>query len=65
MARQHSPQQQFKEAKQIAKDHGLFVVEKAGRFLLYRANPQRPIYLGSRSSAQTLRSFVCKVANFH
>lgn len=65
MSRQHSPQQQFKEAKQIAADHGLYVVEKAGKYLLYRRNPQKPIYLGARSSAQSLRSFVCKIANFH
>lgn len=31
MTRRHSPLQQLKEAKQIAKDHGLFVVEKAER----------------------------------
>lgn len=64
MARQHTPQQQFREAKQIAKDHGLFVVEKAGKFSLYRCNPQKHIYIGTRSTAETLRSLVCKAANF-
>lgn len=41
MTRYHSPLQQLKEAKQIARDHGLFVIEKPdGRgntaYLLYR-----------------------------
>lgn len=67
MARQHTPQQQFREAKQIAMDHGLFVVEKAGRFSVYRRNPlnpQKPTYVGACASAETLRRLVCKAANF-
>lgn len=65
MARQHTPLQQFREAQQIARDHGLFVIEKSGKYLLYRNDPKRHIYIGARSSVQGLRSFVCKVANFH
>lgn len=65
VARQHTPRQQFKEAQQIARDHGLFVVEKAGKYLLYRKTPVKPVYLGARCSAETLRSFVCKVVNCH
>lgn len=61
----HTPQKQFKEAKQIASDHGCFVVEKGGRYLVYRRTPMRPVYLGARSSASALRSFICKVTNFH
>lgn len=65
MARRHTPLQQFREAKQIAIDHGLFVVEKTGKYLLYRQNPERPIYLGFRTTAEGLRRFVCNVANFN
>lgn len=65
MARQHTPLQQFREAKQIASDHGLLVVEKAGRFLLYRNSPERQVYLGFRTTAAGLRRFVCNAANFH
>ncbi|MER2537663.1 MAG: hypothetical protein ABTQ26_00325 [Azonexus sp.] len=61
----HTPQQQFKEAKQIAKDHGCFVIEKAGRYLVYRKTPMRAVYLGARSTPETLRAFVCKVTDFH
>lgn len=59
--RQHSQRQQFREAQQIASDHGMFVVDKGDRFLLYR-KADRPIYLGMRTSASTLRSFVTRCA---
>ena len=62
--RNHSPQQQFKEARQIAADHNMFVVDKGGRFLLYRKAPARPVYLGMRADVAAFRSFVCKCANF-
>lgn len=65
MSAKHTPQQQFKEAKQIAKDHGCLVIEKGTRFLVYRKTPVRLVYLGSRRTAETLREFVCKVTNFH
>jgi len=60
-----NPIQVLKEAKQIARDHGCFVVEKAGRFLVYRKTPVRNVYLGSRGTPETLRPFVCAVTNFH
>lgn len=63
MAR-HTPQQQFKEAKQIASDHGLFVVERSGKFQLYRKNDIKNIYLGTRGSASGLRQLVCSVTGF-
>ena len=50
----HSPLQQFKEARQIASDHNMFVVDKGDEFLLYRRTPTRPAFLGKRSSAQAL-----------
>lgn len=58
MTRQHSGQQQFKEAQQLAKDHGMFVVDKGDRFLLYRKMPHRSVYLGMRSSVEAFRRFV-------
>lgn len=69
MARRHSPLQQLKEAKQIARDHHLFVVEKPDRdgtrYLLYREAQPRNTYIGARSSPEALRALVCKVTNFH
>lgn len=67
MARQHSPLQQFREAKQIAADYGMFVSEKpnAGKpnYLLYRRQGERPVYLGRSSTAAGLRRLVCRCAN--
>lgn len=60
----HSPRQQFKEARQIASDHNMFVVDKGDQFLLYRKTPTRPAFLGKRSSAQAIRNLVCACANF-
>jgi len=60
----HSPIQQLKEARQIALDHGCFVCEKGGKYLVYRKTPMRPVYLGSRGTPETLRRFVCQVTHF-
>lgn len=65
MTRRHTPQQQFKEAQQIARDHGLFVVEKPGEFLLYRRTPGHNTLVGKRSTVAGLRSLVGKAANHH
>lgn len=61
MTRQHPPQQ-LKEAQQIASDHGMFVVDKGDRFLLYRKMPHRNIYLGFRTGVEALRRFVAACA---
>lgn len=62
MTKVHTPAQQYKEARQIAADYGMFVVDKGGRFLVYRKTSVRPVYLGQRSDAAGLRSFVCRCA---
>lgn len=62
---QRNPLQVLKEAKQIARDHGCFVVEKGGRFLLYRQTPTRNVFIGQRGTPTALRAYVCKVTNFH
>ncbi|WP_068638755.1 hypothetical protein [Thauera butanivorans] len=69
MTRQHSALQQLKEAKVIAKDHGLFVVERRDQrgttaYLLYRESTPRNVFIGKRNSPQGIRSLVCKAANF-
>lgn len=68
MARQHSPLQQLKEARQIALDHGLVVVDgKAGQkttYKVYRKLPERVTYIGRRSDPAALRAFVCACAGF-
>lgn len=63
------PRQALKEAKQIAADHGLFVVEKQDKdrpfYLLYREMHTHNVLIGRRATPQSLRTLVCKVANFH
>lgn len=59
-----NPLQVLKEAKQIALDHGCFVVEKPGRYLVFRKTPTGNAYLGARGTPQTLRAHVCKLTNF-
>lgn len=62
MVARHTPQQQFKQACQIAKDHGMFVVDKGDHFLLYRKNPVRNVYLGEVKSADALFRKVSRCA---
>lgn len=67
--RQYSDLQKFKDAKTIARDYGLFVVEKSLRtstaYLLYRRTGTGNAFLGKRGSVDGLYRLVCKVTNFH
>lgn len=60
----HTPLQQYKEACQIAKDHNMFVVDKPGKYLVYRQMPDRNILLGSCKTVETLRRKVSRYADF-
>lgn len=63
----HTPLQQLKEAKQIAKDHGMFVVERKAKdteYLLYRALTPGNVFLGKRATPGGIRNLVAKCANF-
>lgn len=66
--RRHSPQQQYREACQIARDNNMFVVEKPARrgdgtdHILYRRTPTRPLRIGSRRDVGEFRRFVEKCA---
>lgn len=53
-----TPVRAIKEAKQMARDYGMFVVEKPGRFLLYREATPSNVYLGFRSDIAAFRRFV-------
>lgn len=61
--RRHTGQQQFKQACQIAKDHGMFVVDKGDRFLVYRKVPGRNVCLGECGSAEALFRKVSRCAS--
>lgn len=69
MTRPRNPLQLVKEAKRIALDHNLFVVEKPDpkgiAYLLYRKQLPANVFLGRRRSPAGIRDLVCKVANFH
>lgn len=65
MAAQTALAKPAKEAKQIAHDYGMFVVEKPGRFLLYRKGTPRNVFLGYRSDPEAFRRFVAKVAGLN
>ena len=67
--RRHSPLQQLKEAKTIAREHGLFIAEKTinghCRYLLYRVRSHgQNIFIGQRGTCEGIRSLVCQVTNF-
>jgi len=61
----HSAAQQIKEAYQIARDHGMFVVQKDGVYIVYRKTTERPVRLGRRATPEGLRRFVADTAGFH
>lgn len=60
----HSLRQQVKEARQIAADHHLLIVEKAGKFQIYRCMDMRNVFIGERSTPGALCAFVRKATNF-
>lgn len=66
--RQHSPAQQFREACQIARDHGMFVVDKPSKdgaatdYILYRKTPAKPVRVGRRRDIADFRRFVERAA---
>jgi hypothetical protein len=65
MASARNPIQLIKEAKQIAKDHGCFVAEKSGDFLVYRKTHGGNVFVGKRRDPAQLRALVCRLTGFH
>lgn len=66
----HSPAQQLKEARQIARDHALLLVEKPiepGKtsYIVYRPlSDGRKTFLGKRGTPAGIRAYVSKLAGF-
>ncbi len=57
----------LKEAKTIAKAHGLFVVERASSntqtvYIVYRAQPGGNVCIGARATPVALRRFIARAA---
>ena len=67
----HSPAQQLKEARQIAKDHGLLIIDcpvEPGKtdHVVYRLLPDgRRTRLGKRTDPVRLRQYIADLAQFH
>ena len=64
MTKRHTPQEQFRQAQTIAKEHGLFVVEKAGIYQLFRRMVTRNVFLGKSGTPDGLHRLVCRVTHF-
>jgi len=62
MACARTPIQAFREACRIASDNGMFVVEKPGRYLLFRKAQPKNVFVGSRSDVAEFRRFVEKAS---
>lgn len=62
MACARTPRQVFREACLIARDHGMFVVENPGRFLLFREAKPKNVFVGARSDVAAFRRFVEKAS---
>ncbi len=51
------------QARQLASAHGCMVIDRGGKYLVYRKTAARPVYVGSRSTPETLRAFVRRVTS--
>lgn len=66
----HSPAQQLTEARQIARDHRLLLIEKPvepGKtsYIVYRPLPNgRKTFLGKRGTPEGIRAYVARLTNF-
>lgn len=64
MARARNPLLVIKQAHQIASDYGCTIVEKGGRYHVYRNTQTGLDWQGQRGQPQALLSLVCRVTNF-
>jgi hypothetical protein len=64
MVAQYSDFTKLRDAKQIARDHGHFVVEKPDGYLLYREASPKNVYVGKRKDVADMLYFVKKVTGF-
>lgn len=60
--RQPTPAQLFHQACQLAKANGLFIVEKPGRYLIYRRLDHKNIYLAEAKSEANLLARLKRLA---
>ena len=69
MPSQPDRKQALLEARQLAHQHGLFIVEKRDPhgpfYLLYRPMPTTSVLIGRRSNPQALHTLVRKAAATH
>lgn len=61
----HEEVAQIHALRKTARDAGLFVVEKADAFLLYRETPPQNVLVGKRSTLDGLKRLVRSAAGKH
>lgn len=67
MTRRHTPQEQYRQARQIAADHGMFISEHGGQYKVFRktaALPRIGHYFGLSFTASGVPAVVA-VASRH
>jgi hypothetical protein len=62
MTRRHSGIAQYEQACRLARENGLFVVDKNGWYLIYRRMPDRNVYIGKCSNTGNLFHKVIRCA---
>ena len=65
MSARHSSVQQVRQAKQLAEDNGMYIVEKFGMYQVFRKSPTGAVYLGRRSAPSGLFHMVNRLVMVH
>lgn len=64
-ARTRTPEERLQEARRLALENGMLVIQKGAAFLLYRRQIPRNTYIGTRSTPEALRALVRRAASHH
>jgi hypothetical protein len=66
MIKRHTPAQSIREAHRVARERGMYIIEKpmptGAEYLLYRRTDGRGIFIGKRVSALAILQFVKRAA---
>jgi hypothetical protein len=63
MARRHTPLEQLRQAKQMARDHNLIISERSDQhYRLFRNTGGKPAYLGQCTGPENLFKLVSRFA---
>lgn len=65
MTARHTPAKQVRQAKQLAEDNGMYILEKSGMYQVFRKSPTGSVYLGRRSAPSGLFYMVNRLVTVH